>query len=545
MKTITLQKTASSLFLFWLISILFLIPVSGFAQFNVSSMSKKIDKTVGKTTTTEKKTEDTKSNDNSSASKSTSSNSTKTSPPERTKPAYSSSSSKTTKSGAPGAGENESVSQFIYDQWEAFSNLYESEETLSNSSRSNSTPIPVSGKEYYEIAAAFPKEKVEQLLANKEQFKGGSVTTSGWLRDGLADYENYITYSGILTHANKLAGLSYEYMKQKNETKAVACAEDAQGYCKGVLVFSPNNQKAKDILAFADKAYSNATASMAKSNSSPLHSKNVNKIVWSTKKFPAGPQSESDISTSFKSGETIYGTAYLSAKLIDRIRDGGTKLYLSISMDDQKIHYYDPYIFVTEEMKQKSYVQFAMVPSLTDDLTLETKDGNKTLKEFNETMTEKGPMSYKITVSFEFGKTNEKIEGSFDYDVSGGTELNEKLVSKLSDALAADVKLPAAAMKNAALEAQMTTLVNKFATKGEKYGNCRIVSADWSVNKNSLGLILDRSVGVYFVATFPDGHCELFRKFFSQEYSGGGAYSTQLKMMDDAFSSKRMDCMNK
>ena len=214
-------------------------------------------------------------------------------------------------------------------------------------------------------------------------------------------------------------------------------------------------------------------------------------------------------------------------------------------MDDQKVHYYDPDIFVAEEMKQKSYVQFAMVPALTDDLTLETKDGNKTLKEFNETMAGKGPMSYKITVSFEFGKTNEKIEGSFDYDVSNGTEYNEKLVSKLSDALAGDVKLPAAVMKNAALEAQMTTLVNKVSKNGEKYGSCRITSGDWNVNKNSLGLIIDRSVGVYFVATFPDGHCELFRKYFFQDYSGGGAYSTQLKMMDDAYSSKRMDCTNK
>ena len=543
MKTITLEKSTSHFFVLFLISNLLLLPHFSFAQFNVSGMSKKIEKTVEKKVTTETKTNDTKSTNNGASSTSSSGTSTKTASPSSSSSAND---SKTTKSGSSSSnGQDPTAGKYIYDQWEIFSNLYESEKTLSHSSRSNSTPIPVSGKEYYEIAAIFPKEKVEQLLANKEQFKGSSETTSGWLRDGLADYENYITYSGILTHANKLAGQSYEYMKQKNETKAIEYAEDAQGYCKGVLVFSPNNQKAKDILVFADKAYKNATASMAKSTSSPLHTKNVNKIVWSTKKYPTGPQSESDISTSFKSGESIYGTAYLSAKLIDRIREGGIKLYLSISMDDQKIHYYDPYIYVTEEMKQKSYVQFAMVPSLTDDLSLVTKDGNKTLKEFNETMTSKGPMSYKITVSFEFSKTNEKIEGSFDYDVSGGTDLNEKLVSKLSDVLAGDVKLPAAAMKNTTLEAQMTTLVNKYASKGEKYANCRISSADWSVNKNNLGLILDRSVSVYFVATFPDGHCELFRKFISQDYSGGGTYSSQLKMMDDAFSSKRMNCANK
>lgn len=548
MKTSNLQKPSSTYVFLWFISILFFLPLSGFAQFNVSGMTKKVEKTVEKKVTTPTKTTNTdnnKSSNSGTATTSSGSTSSTTPPAEKTKTTTSSGSGKSTKSGFFGSEADESVTQFIHDQWEAFSNLYESEETSDNSSRSNSTPIPVSGKEYYQIASVFPKEKVEQTLANSEQFKGGSAITAKWLKEGLADYENYITRSGILTYANKLAGLSYEYMKQKNETKAIAAAEDAQGYCKGVLVLSPNNQKAKDVLAFADKAYKNANASMATTTTGTLHAKYVNKIVWSTKKYLSGPQSESDITTSFKSNEPIYGTAYLSAKLIDRIRVGGTKLYLTIKMDDNVIHYYDPYIFVTEEMKQKSYVQFAMVPSLTDDLTLETKDGNKTLKEFNETMAGKGPMSYKITVSFEFAKTDEKIEGSFDYDVSGGTEFNEKVAAKLSDALAGDVKLPAAAMKNAALEAQMTTVANKLAKSGEKYGNCRIISSDWNVNKNSLGLIIDRSVGVCFVATFPDGHCELFKKYFFQDYSGGGIYSSQLKMMDDAYSSKRMDCANK
>ncbi len=141
--------------------------------------------------------------------------------------------------------------KYIYDQWKQFSKLYESQETSSHSSRSNSTPIPVPGKQYFEIASAFPMQKVKEVLANKEQFKGGSVTYAKWMTDGLADYENYIVNSGILTHANQLAGLSYEAMKQKNEVKATEYAEDAQGYCKGVLVLSPNNEKAKQVLAFA------------------------------------------------------------------------------------------------------------------------------------------------------------------------------------------------------------------------------------------------------------------------------------------------------
>ncbi len=418
--------------------------------------------------------------------------------------------------------------KYIYDQWKQYSKIYESQETMRQSSRSSSTPIPVPGKQYLEVATAFPMQKVKEVLANKDQFKSGAVTYAKWMTDGLADYENYIVNSGILTHANELAGLSYEAMKQKNEVKATELAENAQGYCKGVLVLSPNNEKAKQILAFADKAYNNATASLAKASGSPLHAKNVNKIVWSTKKLLAGPQSETDIASSFRAGETIYGTAFLSAKLIDRMREDGTKLYLEIKMDGKKIHYYEPYIGVTPEMKQKAYVQFAVVPAITDDLSQEVKDYNKTLLEFNQTMAGKGPLSYKITMSFEFGKTDEKVEGSFDYDISGGTTQNEKLVSKLSDLLAAGVVLPPAAMKNAAMETKMTAGANQYATKGEKYANCRILTANWKVNKNNLGIITDRTIMAAFVATYPDGHCELVRKIFIQDYAGGGSYSSGL-----------------
>ncbi|MBK7692271.1 MAG: hypothetical protein IPJ31_14600 [Bacteroidetes bacterium] len=434
--------------------------------------------------------------------------------------------------------------QFVYQHSVIYRKLYETASETRMSSRSNSNPIPVRGKEYYEAAKDFPREKLLRVLADPDKFKGGSASTAQDFKARLEDYENYISRSGILIHAKKLAGLSYEEMKKKNEVKALELAEDAKGYCNGVLALSPNNLEATEILVFAEKAYTNANASMAGATTGSLHSENKNKIVWSTKKFPNGPQTANDIKTSFKSGETIYGTAFLSAKLIDRIRPGGTKLYLTIKVDDQKIHFYDPYIAVTEEMKQHSFVHFALVPSLSDDLSLETRDGNKTLKEFNELMTQKGPMSYKISLSFEFSKTNEKIEGSFNYDLSDGSEYSEKITAKLEEAMAGEVKLPEGLMKNAALEAEMLKLVSKYATKGEKYAKPRILSSDWGINKNNLGIITDRTIMTAFVATFPDGHCELQRRIFVQDYAGGGSYSNNLKMLDDPYSPKKMKCEN-
>ena len=527
-----IQKTISVLSILAVIG-LFVAPSNSLAQFNISDVKKMKRKVDSKTENSDsnKRRESDESSQESKANKAQSNDRE----------------AKESKSNLnhnnSGAGSNDDW-QFVHQQSVIYRKLYETTSETRMSSRSNSNPIPVRGKEYYEIAKDFPREKLLQILADPNKFKGGSASTAQDFKTRLEDYENYISRSGILSHAKQLAGLSYEEMKKKNEVKALALAEDAKGYCNGVLALSPSNQEAKEILAFADKAYTNANASMAGAATGSLHTENKNKIVWTTKKFPNGPQNASDIKTSFKSGETIYGTAYLSAKLIDRIRPGGSKLYLTIKVDDKKIHFYDPYIAVTEEMKQNSFVNFSLVPSLSDDLSLETQDGNKTLKEFNELMTQKGPMTYKISLSFEFSKTNEKIEGSFNYDLSDGADYSEKIKAKLEEAMAGEVKLPEGLMKNPALEAEMLKLVTKYATKGEKYAKPRILSADWGINRNNLGIITDRTVMTAFVATFPDGHCELQRRIFVQDYAGGGSYSNNLKMLDDPYSPKKMKCEN-
>jgi len=329
-------------------------------------------------------------------------------------------------------------------------------------------------------------------------------------------------------------------LKDKVEKKANETIDNS-GKSKETKSTSSSEKSSNTNVSSAEKK---STKNEDVANVSTGNFNDVNTIVWSTKKYPNGPQSNADIATTFKSGEPVYATANLSAKLIDRIREGGDKLYLTFKIDGKKIHFYDPYLSVTQEMKQKNIVQFILVPALTDDVSLETKDGNKTFKEFNEWMAAKDPMTYAITVFFEFSKTKEKIEGSFNYDLSGGTEYNKEVAKKLEDAMAGEVKLPVAAMKNAALETQMITLVNKYAKKGEKYTNPRILTADWQINKNNLGIIIDRTIMTAFVASFPDGHCELIRKIFIQEYAGGGNYSNNLKMLDDPYAPKKIDCAN-
>lgn len=272
--------------------------------------------------------------------------------------------------------------------------------------------------------------------------------------------------------------------------------------------------------------------------------KGINKIVWSNVAYPSGNLSEKDNMDVLKSTLPVYGTAFLSAKLKDLLRAGGSQLFLTIKIDGAKTYLSDPYIFLTNDMLDKSYVQFTLVPSLTDSISHLVKNGNLTTKEFSELFLKKDPKVYKVTVYFEFGKTNEKIEGSFDYDITGGVELNQQVVTRLSDGLGDGVELPAAAMKNEAFESQMLALANHHAENGAKYTTCRITSPDWTIMKNDLGVIVERRLAAFLVAKYPDGHCELSKKFFRQAYAGGGKYSSQFSMQDDAYAAKRMNCGN-
>lgn len=443
------------------------------------------------------------------------------------------------------AQEHDNQNKWLSENEVNYRKIYESQETLSHTSRSNSNPIPVDGKTYLEISKSIKRDSILEVIKKYNEYKTVGYVSHGFeyfVKD-LNDYENYVTYSGIIEHANKLCGLSYEFMKTKNSAKAIEAAENAQGYCKGVLLQIPNHQKAKDMLAFANKAYDNATAGMAKAYTSNFHKTHLNTVVWSTSKLTVGSETEAQISSDFSAGQTIYGTAYFSDKLINLMSEGNSKLYLTIIMDGQTIHYYDPHVVISDEMKQKSYVQFALVPNINDDFSNDVAKGNKTIMEFNQTMASKGPLVYKISVGMEFGKTDEIIEGSFNYDLSAGTDVNEKLFAKIDEMFYESARMPKAAQTNPAIQ---TAVLNKLNAQnnGNSYSNCRITNAAYNYDKNEItGIPLRRFLWVTVLEKKSDGTCVMHSYQAVNEYIGSGNYSSELKVLDNGYT-QRIKCAN-
>ncbi len=425
----------------------------------------------------------------------------------------------------------------------AYKKLYESEYDFIHSARGDQNPVPVSGAQYLQIAQGFEKIKVEKatsdyLLANPNK------NNVELFKKDLANYESYIKYSGILKHATKLAQNAYELNAQKNNVKAIESAENALGYVKGVLLLSPENADAKQTLIVVQKAYDAVASELGKNLSSNYHKSHINRIVFSKKPLVIGSESDADVSSSFKSDETIYGTIYFSDKLINLLStENQAKFFIAFSINGDACHFYESHVTVNEADKQKSYLQFAIVPDEMYDFGKDVSNKNNTIRDFNQTIAKKAPMTFRIGINGSLSKTSENLYGEFTYDLSSGHSMSDKIVNKIDEIQTEQARLPKARMTDASLLSKMTSLLNDNTT-GAKYSLGRIVSTGWNINKNSLGVIIDRSVSAYFLVTYPDGHCEYAAHTFSQEYSGGGTYSTKLTVIISPFDHGKMKCEN-
>lgn len=423
-----------------------------------------------------------------------------------------------------------------------YKKLYESEYAFIHSTRGNQNPIPVKGTEYLLVAQAFEYEKTKTAVQNYLLKDPKNNYTLNFQKD-LLNYGNYIKYSGILTHANKLSEQAYELSIKKETPAAIESAQQAIGYCKGVLLLSPGHAGAMESLKVAEKALSAVSASVGKAFTGEFHKTHVNQIVWSKQPLSIGNENIADVLGTFTAGETIYGTLYLSDKISNLIDNSNKKLSIEIFINQENMHFYDPYIAILPSNREQSYLQFTLVPSEQYDYTNDIKNENNTILDFNQTMLRKAPFTHTIGVRVDIHKTKEIVFGQFKYDISAGTTKNEQVVKKIEALQMELARLPKANMTDAALVNKMTELMNNNSD-GIKYSLGRIVSNGWSINKNSLDIIIDRSISAFFLATFPDGHCEYVGHTFSQAYAGAGTYATKLTVIQSPFKHGKMNCAN-
>jgi hypothetical protein len=391
------------------------------------------------------------------------------------------------------------------------------------------------GKTYY--------DRVQELnLAEyKEKRKAaGEVEPKSWpglVDEMLADYDNYLT---------RTDRMKWNVVKPMTESRniadpqaKIALLQNVKYECEAVLVLSPNNAAFKQKLDEVNKLLGGAANEAAKFFTSDFHKQHLNTIVWSTKPLVIGKETEmaSSIKTDFKTGDYIYGTAYLGINAKDAMNgNGNDNLRVRIRVDGATAIWGGDlsYIELQVAVQGRSYIQFALLPDaqwLKDNYAPYLAEENWTLSYFMDELARSGDISHEITCELIFPTSKiGDVESKFSLDLGGGSAAIKVLATKLHNELMASRQLPKAGMSNPGLERQMLDVMAKQSGWSEKFKKVIITSSGWSVKKNELtGAILYRYIGAVAAAVNTDGSCSYQEFTFRQDYTGGGNYESGVK----------------
>lgn len=390
----------------------------------------------------------------------------------------------------------------------------------------------VTGKNYY--------DRVKQIdLATYQEKKKALGTIdpksyAGLVEEKLADYDAYVKRADRFKW--NVTAVIQASTGAKNPQEKIALLNEAKYECMAVLMLSPNNEPFKKKLEEINKQLGNAEGESAKFFTSDFHKEHLNSIVWSTKPLVIGKEKEmaAFIKTGFKTGEAIFGTAYLGINVKDamnsndelriRIRvDGGTAVWGGDLSN----------IILPLAVQGKSYIQFALLPDaqwFKDNYAPYIAAENWTYSYFMDDLVKAGDVSHEITCELIFPTSKiGDIKSKLDLDLNGGVTAIKILSTKLHDELMASRQLPKAAMSNAGLENQMVAAANNLGWN-DKFTKAIITSATWTVRKNELtGAIINRTLGAVCITKSNDGKCYTQEFSFSQDYTGGGNYSSAVK----------------
>jgi len=394
------------------------------------------------------------------------------------------------------------------------------------------------GNLFWEIAMTFDFEEITQLQNkhnsdpsisknekinfNREVFSNDLVAPSSSLLD------EYLALSPFSDNMVKVITAANQANKSGEIEVALANANTAIQYCKGILLLSPNNPQVKSLLSKAQKTMDEIMQSMSTVFTSDFHKNNVGKMLFSTNPFKAGSESDSDISNAFKSGQTIYATVYLMQNVAEQMKNVSTYATLLVAVGSEvNTPQTIGRVYIPKTKFNQSYFQFAIVPNIeTYDVSEDAKHSNSTLGSISKMLSEQGPKTFEILVSMSFGDgKGTNFKGAFSLDLSTASTRYDKVIYWINEKMIDGRRMPKAAQSNPNLETQALALVNSKSKKGQKYSNCRIVSSDWKLSRHWLtGIILQREISIYVIGTYPDGHCEI-QAFDIYQTSDNGVYS--------------------
>jgi hypothetical protein len=390
----------------------------------------------------------------------------------------------------------------------------------------------VTGKNYYDRVKGINFAEYQEK--RKEAGEQGPNSYPVSIDKALADYDEYVKRADRMKWC--VVAPMTKSRNAANPQEKTALLEEARYECEAILTVSPNNTPFKQKLDEVNKLLGAADAEAAKFYTSNFHKENLNTIVWSTQPLVIGKEKEMAgvIRKEFKTGDHIYGTAYLGVHAKEAM-GGNTNLRVRIRIDGGTAVWGGDLAYVELPLAEqgKSYIQFALIPDaqwMKDNYGKYLAEENWTLSYLMDDLARSGDVSHAITCELIFPSSIVKdIKSEFALDLGAGSAEIKAMASKLHEQMMATRQLPKAGMNNPSLAKQCVDAANGLGWN-DKFLNCIITSSAWNIEKNSLtGVILYRYVGAVCTIKGTDGKCYYQEFTFRQDYAGGGGYSSTVK----------------
>jgi len=237
------------------------------------------------------------------------------------------------------------------------------------------------------------------------------------------------------------------------------------------------------VLAFTQKQLGKADAALESVYSSSLHKEYINQVVFTKKPFKQGGEGSLEINPTFKSGDAVYATIYLSTSIKDavdswkgngkggtmglKVKDGNGD-FLNRRFEAWEVSSYSNYeVSISDATnKEQTIVQFVLIPNKESSITTEMTCKNITpiLMARGLSMESERLKTYKVEVSSS-GKVTGPMtyKGSFKIDlaVGEGSKYYNEVENLKMETLLESVPLPTAKINNTALEAQLLAEMKK------------------------------------------------------------------------------------
>lgn len=233
--------------------------------------------------------------------------------------------------------------------------------------------------------------------------------------------------------------------KAKGATRtgaALDAAESALLVADGILLVTPDDDKVKKLRGDAQKAAASMGAAKEAVFTSAFGKTNAGRIVFSSSPIVAGSEQPGAMRTSFTTRDNIYGMMYFKGTFKE-VTGGSGYGWTKLFVDDNEKASYD--FKLPADQVANTWLKSEIIPDPAESTT-------RGAALFTKAISELSPRPHTIRVQTLDENWKVLAEGEFELDCSEGLERVADVHRKLGEKKIASVTLPAAAMKNPALE---------------------------------------------------------------------------------------------